>query len=193
MIGKGHLEIGIATYFAWISSWFPTNDNIHSTAFVAHKHIRCSRRSSLRNLISRFLCVKPTQALFHFAIYIYLFMIRTWYFDGRNISFRLHLIFCVELNAHFHFFYVRCFLSFYGELLFRAHEKYGDTGKSIFSRWTTCRPKHCANSRLVSVWVEVRLHKMYVDSVELPFCTVRNINYQFLFGTANRKASRFWF
>lgn len=45
IIGKGHLEIGIATYFGWLSSWIRTNDNIHSTAFVAHQFTHSLVRS----------------------------------------------------------------------------------------------------------------------------------------------------
>lgn len=95
IIGKGHLEIGIATYFGWLSSWFHphthiqtiTNIQPHLLHTLAANAFKVSFRMVEPRVTSelRSLC-RPVSLLLsfhlgtnkHFAIYIYLVMIRTW-------------------------------------------------------------------------------------------------------------------
>lgn len=65
IIGKGHFEIGIATYF-WLAKLMNPNDNIHSTAFHALTEVRSlvylfafDRYSKARYL--NFMVSKPKQ------------------------------------------------------------------------------------------------------------------------------------
>lgn len=98
IIGKGHLEIGIATYFGWLSSWIRTNDNIHSTAFVAHQFTHSLVRSVCLRLVwpmsalceISFPIAQPNRIPLQFRpIYIYLVMIRTWFCESMFTSFWL--------------------------------------------------------------------------------------------------------